>query len=214
MNYQKVFIGYSNEDNEMAQYIHDCLGRIVEFLPYKAELYQEYGEDFKQRIQNELYESQFMIVLLTENGKSSQWVNQEIGFAHALKRRPDRRELPRIIPISHRQVQLKGFVTKDTTDFLILDDFPSCEYVVANIIFTIRRYIPRGLEEGVLHLRLSCSKCVDEKGLPFEWVSAVPDNESMVKAVSSNKHFLPYPCPRCRTDCLIDVRTFLPATSQ
>jgi hypothetical protein len=215
MNY-RVFIGYSNEDNEMAQYIYHCLGRIFEFLPYKAELYQAYGEDFKQRIQDELYASHFMVVLLTENGKNSQWVNQEIGFAYALRRRPERqyRELPHIIPISHRQVQLKGFVTKDTTDFLILDDFPSSEYVIANIIFTIRRCIPRGLEEGVLHLHLSCSKCVDEKGLPFEWVSDLPDNESMVKGINSNKYLLPYACPRCKTNCLIDVRTFLPVVSQ
>ena len=82
----KVFIGYSSEDDELAQYIHDCLKRIVQIQPYKAENYLQFGEDFKKKIQNEQDTSQFMIVLLTNNGIRSQWVNQEIGYAYALKK--------------------------------------------------------------------------------------------------------------------------------
>lgn len=66
-----MFIGYASEDDSFAQYIHDSLGRIVQIQPYKAEIYVEYGENFKQRIQNDLHESHSMIVLLTDNGKSS-----------------------------------------------------------------------------------------------------------------------------------------------
>lgn len=147
---------------------------------------------------------------MTENGKNSQWVNQEIGFAYALRFKRPRELTPHIIPISHRQVQLKGFITKDTADFLILDHFSSFEYVVANIISTIRRYIPNGLKEGVLHLHIRCPNCVDERGLPYEWVSTIPDNESMMKAISLNKSLLPYACPKCETKIIVDVRTFLP----
>jgi len=35
MNNYKIFIGYSNEDNDKAQYLHNCLQRIVEFIPIK-----------------------------------------------------------------------------------------------------------------------------------------------------------------------------------
>jgi len=205
----KIFIGYSSEDNDKAQYIHDCLARIVEFIPYKAELYQEYGEDFKRRLQRELHESHFMIVLLTESGKNSQWVNQEIGFAYALRFQRHRKPTPHIIPISHREVQLKGFITKDTTDFLILDKFPSFEHVVASIILAIRRYIPRGLEEGVLKLRVTCFNCDDKKGFPYEWIAPLPLHEDIWKAIQSKKHWLQYNCPQCNKINFVDIRTFL-----
>jgi hypothetical protein len=208
----KVFIGYSSEDNDKAQYIYNCLGRIVQFVPYKAELYKAYGEDFKQRIQNELYESHFMVVLLTENGKNSQWVNQEIGFAYALKRRTERKhkELPLIIPLSHKGVQLKGFITKDTTDFLVIDKFTSLEDVVANIILAIRRYIPRGLEEGVLKLRITCSNCVDKKGFPSEYESLIPDSETIRKAMELGQPVFESECTKCHVKNSFDARTFLP----
>jgi len=206
----KVFVGYASEDNDKAQYIYYCLGRIVEILPYKAELYKAYGEDFKQRIQKELEESHFMVVLLTNNGISSQWVNQEIEYAYALKRRPQRqyKELPFIIPISEKQVQLKGFITKDTTDILFLDDFPSFHYIVANIFLAMRSSIPKGFEEGVFHLRVTCSNCFDKKGFPFEYNAIIPDVETVRKFVESNQPIIQYTCPQCNAKNFIDARTF------
>ena len=209
MNY-KVFIGYSSEDNDKAQYIHNCLGRIVEITPYKAELYKAYGEDFKQRIQNELFSSQFMVVLLTENGKNSQWVNQEIGFAYGLKFQRHKERTPIIIPVSYKQVQLKGLITKDTTDFLNIDDWNSFEYVVANIILTIRKYIPKGLDEGVLHHYIDCPNCFNEKGLPYTWISKLSDNETMVKSSNLGNPIFRSSCPQCKKDVLINIRTLLP----
>ena len=214
MNYQ-VFICYSGEDNDKAQYIHDCLARMVQIIPYKAERYQAYGEDFKQRIQERLHESHFMIVLLTNNGKNSQWVNQEIGFAYALKRRTPqwiRKGLPHIIPISEKQVELKGFITKDTMDVLFQDNFPSYEYVVANIILTIRRYIPRGEEEGILHLRVTCSNCFDQKSFPYEYDDAkIPDIKTLLKIFEPDPQpTLYYTCPKCKAKNYVDARTFLP----
>ena len=207
----RVFIGYAGEDDKYAQYIHDSLARIVQIQPYKAEIYLEYGEDFKQRIQNELYESHSMIVLLTDNGKSSQWVNQEIGYAFALKKRPMRRyrELPHIIPISQKHVELKGLITKDSIDILFLEDFPSFEYVMASIILTIRRYIPRRLEESLLKTRITCSNCFDTRGLPFEYEALIPSAETIRRTIESQpKPFLAYLCPNCHTENVIDSRTF------
>ena len=81
----KTFIAYANEDNKIAQLIHDSLSTIAELQPYKAENYPSYGEEFKQRIQAEIINSFFMIVLLTKKGRASQFVNQELGFAVATK---------------------------------------------------------------------------------------------------------------------------------
>jgi len=207
----KVFIVYSKEDNGNAQYIYNCLTRIVELIPYKAELYKAYGENFKQRLQRELAESYFMVVLLTENGKNSQWVNQEIGYAYALQQRRQRQYagLPIIIPISHKQVKLKGFITKDTIDFLILDNYPSFEYVIADLIPQIRMRIPKGLKEGVLHFRITCFNCFDERGFSYEWVSTLPDQHEMAKAFQSGKYWLQYTCPKCKGLNSVDVRNFL-----
>jgi hypothetical protein len=69
----KTFIAYSGEDNQTAQYIHDSLGKITQLQPYKAENYLDFGSEFKQRIQNEIIDSIFMIAVLTENGKNSQF---------------------------------------------------------------------------------------------------------------------------------------------
>jgi hypothetical protein len=153
-----------------------------------------------------------MVVLLTENGKNSQWVNQEIGFAYALKKRPERlqKELPFIIPISQRHVTLKGFITKDTNDLLILDDFSSFEYVVANIVLAIRSYIRRGLEAGFLKLQITCSKCVDKKGFPYEFHANIPDNETLQKAIATySPPVLRFICPQCKIENFVDARTFL-----
>jgi len=208
MNY-KVFISYTKEDNNIAQHIHNCLERIVEIEPYKAERYKAYGEDFKQRLQKQLYASHFMVVLLTENGKNSEWVNQEIGFAYALRFQRNK-DSPHIIPISRTPVELKGFITKDTIDFLFLDDFSSLEYVVAHIIFDIRRHIPRGLEEGGLKLRVTCFNCFDKDGFPYEYKKAlVPDVETLRKIIESPRPFLAYVCPKCKATNYVDARTFL-----
>lgn len=212
----RTFIGYSSEDDNLAQYIHDCLERIVQIQPYKAEIYPDYGEDFKERLQNELDNSHFMVVLLTNNGIRSQWVNQEIGYAYALKRRPRLlpllRGLPHIIPISESQTELKGFITKDSIDILFLDKYPSFELVIADIISTIRKCIPRGLKKGVLTTRVACSNCVDEEGLPFEYTGWIPSHETIRKIIRSLPHqpSFQYTCPRCQAENIIDIRTFLP----
>lgn len=212
----KVFIGYSSNDNDKAQSIYDCLSRIVEITPYKAEIFLDYGEDFRKRIMSELENSRFVVVLLTNNGVSNQWVNQEIGYACALKKRQRllaiSGEEPQIIPISESQIELKGFITKDSVDILFLDKLP-WELVIANVILKIRSYIPRGLGKGTLHFKVVCPNCTDTRGLPFEFSFPMDDYETINKAIELGKNFL-VPCPKCGTPVYIDVRTFLPLKIQ
>jgi hypothetical protein len=220
MNYI-TFIGYSSEDNDIAEWIYDCLSRIVQIKPYKAEVYREYGTDFKQRIRDVLFESNFMVVLLGNNGKNSQWVNQEIGFAYALKttRSQRYRELPYIIPISQKDVQLKGFITKHDIDIIFMDDFSSYSMVMSQIIFTMRSNIVNGLEDKVLNLYVTCS-CLDEKGLPFIYQASIPSNETICRVVESvtvesgQEPILEYTCPKCNSKNCVDARTFLPVKTE
>jgi hypothetical protein len=183
------------------------LARIEQLIPYKAEIFPVYGEDFKLRIQQQLSQCHFMIVLLTENGKNSQWVNQEIGFVQSLIFRRRNKTKPYIIPITHKKVKLKGFLTKDTIDFLFLDNYPTFENVIADLINYIRYKIPKGEQEGTLTYQLTCFNCHNKKGLQFHFYALLPTPEQIAEAFRINKFYLPYKCPNCKTTVFVDIRT-------
>ncbi len=207
----RTFITYSREDEQYATSIFNSLNRIVEIIPFKAEVFPIYGKDFKQKIEDALSESTFMVALLTDNGIHSPWVNQEIGYAFALKNRKGRWSgLPHIFPISETQVDLtKGFISKDSTDILFIDKCSSFEYVIAKLITFLRGYVPNGLKEDTLCHRITCS-CFDKKGLPFEYLAGIPSRDDMDKAFESNIQFRSYKCPQCNKENFIDMRTLLP----
>jgi hypothetical protein len=210
----KTFIAYAGEDGQTAQYIHDSLGNITQIQPYKAENYPDYGGEFKQRIQREIIDSIFMVALLTEKGKNSQFVNQEIGFATAVKALrykfdPRNKELPIIIPVSKKNLELKGFITKDSNDILFIDDYDSIELVIANIILSIRTKIPKGLEGKTLTTRITCRECSDKDGLPFEYEGYIPDIHTIRNLILKNEP-LKSECPNCNSINLLDARTLFP----
>ncbi len=214
----KTFIAYAKEDNELAQLILDSLATIAELQPYKAENYPVYGEEFKQRIQSEIINSFFMIVLLTEKGKESQFVNQELGFAIAVKifnrqvvkpKLDPNKDIPIIIPVSQDGVMLKGFITKDSNDILFMDNY-SIELVVANIILAIRNRIKKGLDGKTLTLKISCECCSNQKnGLPTQYEMHLPEVDVFRKLISKNKP-LETICPICKNVNLLNSCTNLP----
>lgn len=215
MNYN-IFISYAGEDNNLAQLLYDSLGRIVQFRPYKAENYLSFEEGFKQRIQNEIINSFFMIALLTEKGKSSQFVNQELGFALAVKfyntavvkaKLDPNRNIPVIIPVSQKNVDLKGFITKDSNDILFLENYNSFELVIADIILSLRTIIPKGLGGKTLSIKVSCCGC-DKNGLPFEYEGYLPQHDVIRKNIHENIP-LRSKCPNCGFINLIDARTLI-----
>jgi len=208
----KTFISYAGADSNTAQLIHDSLGRINLILPYKAENYPNFAEEFKQRIQREIIDSVFMIALLTENGKNSQFVNQEIGFAKAVKAcnlqykfNPKNKDLPIIIPISQKNVDLKGLITKDSDDILFLDNYPSLELVIADIILVLRAMIPKGLEDNSLTVNATCPYCFDE----VKELGYLPESETL-KALIKRNEKLTAACPKCKKVISLDARTLLP----
>jgi hypothetical protein len=220
VDHYNIFISYANEDNNIAQLLCDSLGRVAQFRPYKAENYPNFKVGFKQRIQGAIIESFFVIALLTENGKSSQFVNQEVGFALAVKfynnnsivkaKLDPNRDIPIIIPISQKSVKdLKGFITKDFDDILFLDNFDSIELLVASVILSLRKSIYKGLEGKTLNLNIFCPHCNDKKGLPNGFQVNLPQIEVIIDLIQKNKA-LKYDCPKCRRSIRIDARTYLP----
>jgi hypothetical protein len=212
-----IFISYSGEDNGLAQLLHDSLGRIVQFRPYKAENYLSFQEEFKKRIQDEIINCNFVIVLLTENGKSSQFVNQELGFALAVsvynrvvKAKLDpNRNMPIIIPVSQKRVELKGFITKDSNDLLFLDKYASPELFVAEIIACIRHFIPKGEKGKTIAVKVTCPDCHDKNGLSLTYEGYLPPVDVMWDLIRKNQP-LKSECPKCKGIALLDSKTLSP----
>jgi hypothetical protein len=211
-----IFISYAGGDNDLAQLLYDSLEKIKQFRPYKAENYLSFEEGFKQRIQNEIINSHFVILLMTENGKSSQFVNQELGYALAVKfynkavvkaKLDPNRDIPIIIPVSQRGVELKGFITKDSDDILFLENYSSLRHCIADIIGSLRNTIPNGLADKTLTIKVTCSGC-DKNGLPFEYEGYLPRHEVIRKHIQDNVP-LKSKCPKCEFVNIIDARTLI-----
>ena len=204
MSGQMIFIAYSNEDEGPAKKIRDALRRIDEFKPYIAEDYQTPGENFKERIKSAIESCRYFIVFLTEYGVRSQWVNQELGYACAVKKKLEKNY--RIIPISKKAIALKGFITQDSEDLLFLDKF-DITVIIANIIRLIRTTIPGGLEEGSLNVKFACYTCKD-RGLPHLMIGQIPSHKFIFTAISEGMYVIKYPCDRCGKDVSLDIYTF------
>jgi hypothetical protein len=211
-----IFISYAGEDNGLAQLLCDSLGRIVAFRPYKAENYLSFQEGFKQRIQNEIANSFFMIVLLTKKGNSSQFVNQELGFALAIKlcnkvlkaKLDPYKDIPIIIPISQKTVKLKGFITKDSNDLLFLENYGSHQDLIAHIISSLR-YSIKGEKSKKLKIKVSCPDCHDKDGLSLTYEEYLPHVDAIRELIKKHQN-LKSECPKCKKITYLDPRTYLP----
>ena len=199
-----IFIAHTSEDITLANSICTALNRIWEFNPYLATNFPSYGENFKERIQNVIERSNFMIVLLTESGIKNQWVNQEVGYACAIKKKNKRLK---IIPISISGINLKGFITRDSEDILFLDKY-SLKFLIANIVNGIRNNIPNGYREGSLNIKLICKVCKDKSGLPFQWKGSVPSSDAIIRTIESDNPLWTYNCPKCGEKVVVDITDF------
>ena len=172
-----VFIGHSNKDKQYANNFFVCVQKIVPFFPYMAEYYPNLGENYKDRIMMQLERSTFIIFLLTENGINSQWVNQEIGYAYALRKK--NKGIPIVLPISSKKLELKGLITQDSDDMLFSDDFPDYKWEIYNVITKIRSRILKGFDKGTFRIRVTCLSCHDKKdNLPFEFQADFPSQKT------------------------------------
>ncbi len=78
----KVFISYSTTDKKIAKNVKDVLNeyRIEGFLAHED---IDVSQEWKNRIIQELSESNVFVPLLSEAYKKSDWAPQEIGMAFA-----------------------------------------------------------------------------------------------------------------------------------
>jgi hypothetical protein len=206
MTTYNLFIGYSGKDKQSAEFVFSCLSQIKEIRPYLAEIIPDYGEDFKKRILNALDKADFMVVFLTENGVQSQWVNQEIGYAFALKRK----RYIQIIPISLKNIELRGLITKDTEDILYLDNLPF-DRVIQHIIYQIRNHVPRGWNRQKFTWRIKCNYCLDKEGVNKIYDACLPSDSATKNAIMNNELICTSICPKCKKPNYLNILTLLPS---
>jgi len=79
----KVFISYSHEDSNLATEISNTLGKLkVNYFLDKKDI--EWGANIKQHVDNNLFDSTHLIVIISPASLKSLWVPYEIGNANAL----------------------------------------------------------------------------------------------------------------------------------
>jgi len=201
----RIFIAYTSEDTAFAGQIKNSLSKIREFRPYLAVEYPIPGENFKERIQNAIQDSNYFIVILTKDGVASQWVNQELGYACAIRRKKGDFH---IIPLSSSDINLKGFITKDSDDLLLLDKHSNFAFIIANIILSIRNTIQNGEKEGIFSIEYTCPVCVDDKGFPLKNFGQIPSSNDITRFIEAGNHLAVYPCSRCSRKININILTF------
>jgi hypothetical protein len=204
-----LFIGYSGKDKQYAEYIYACMSQIAEIQPYLAEIVPNYGENFKKRILDFLDKTNFMVVFLTKRGVQSQRVNQEIGYAMAVKRK---RQNLQIIPISLSNVKLRGLITKDSEDILFVDNMPQIR-IVMSIIYQIRNSVQNGWNQDKFTWKITCNHCVDKRGGHLKYDCCLPSDAEIKDALAKNDFIVESICPKCKKKNYVNILSLLPVRS-
>lgn len=104
---KKIFISYSDTDRSRMRSLEKIITKTSHFKPVIIADRRDALLALTDKVKTGIFESDYIVPILTENSTNSQWVNQEIGFATALNKT--------IIPIVQREVieTLKGFIHKN-----------------------------------------------------------------------------------------------------
>lgn len=103
---QEIFVSYSNFDKEKVRLISKELVGNSKFVPIVIASERESLKPLAQKVAEGIERSHVVVPILTKSSIGTQWINQEIGYASALKKR--------IMPIVDRDLisELKGFIHK------------------------------------------------------------------------------------------------------
>jgi hypothetical protein len=138
----EVFFSHATEDKIFVDRIFNILRRI-QINCYVIENFPPYGEILQDIIKNKICECNCMLVLLTKKGIESQWVNQEIGIAHAYGKL--------IIPIVEEGIKSKGFVE---FRLHIKHNSNAPDYTISQVLYSLRNQFPNKTS-----FELECEKC-------------------------------------------------------
>jgi len=100
----KIFISHSTKDIEIVQFLEKIL-KTYGYTPYIAERDYQAGKPLSQKIMNNIDNSNYFLIIYTDNGKKSGFVNQEIGYwIKAYK-------YENLIPLVEKDIIQEGFLS-------------------------------------------------------------------------------------------------------
>lgn len=104
---KKIFISYSDQDRSRMRSLERIIKKSRHFTPIIIADRREVLTALTDKVKFGIFESDYIIPILTETSIGSQWVNQEIGYAVAMNKE--------IVPIIEQSIinQLKGFIHKN-----------------------------------------------------------------------------------------------------
>lgn len=178
-----IFLSYSEEDASLVHRIFYILERL-HLDPYAFKLFPQAGEFIHEIVISRIINSEYVVPFITRDGVQSQWVNQEIGAAHALKKY--------IIPVVEVGIESKGFVDlklRHAVEYSPSDP----DQTIFSLIWRLCTLLKPA------HLDTECPKC----GNAF--VAQMPSFE-VWKAVINRKHVLVTDCP-CGNKVFLDPLT-------
>lgn len=180
-----VFLSYNESDLALVDRIMKILDRMG-ITAYSFKHFPEYGEYIPEIIKKNISDSEYFVVLLTQGGIESQWVNQEIGMAFALNML--------IIPIIQTRVESKGFVElRQRIDY----DPYNPEMAISGLIYRLRYLC------NATSLKLKCTN----KNCNSQFTLGIPNQMEINEAVSKNEFFLAT-CPYCKRQIHFSPMTF------
>ena len=170
-----VFLSHDHSDLTLV----DRVWRILDTINISAYMYERYpqhGEYLPEVIKKTIRASKYFVVLLTQQGVASQWVNQEIGIAHGFGRL--------IIPIKESSVESKGFV--ELREFIDYDPL-SPEDMICSLLYTLRLRLQK---QSTIQSTLGC-KC----GHTF--AITLPAQDEVNEAIDKARVFS-WTCDQCK----------------
>lgn len=104
---KEIFISYSDFDKDKVQLIRKELEQSILFSPLIIASNREALKLLVAKVVEGIKNADVIVPILTKNSISTQWLNQEIGFASALNKK--------IMPIVEKEIIgiLKGFIHKE-----------------------------------------------------------------------------------------------------
>jgi len=180
-----VFLSYNELDLALVESIKSALERIG-ISVYSFKHYPEAGEYIPESIKKNIRDSDYFVVLLTQAGIESQWVNQEIGMAFALNML--------IIPIIQTGFESKGFV--ELRQHINYDAY-NPEQGISDLIYRLR-YLCNATS---IQLKCTNEKCRNKL------VVGIPSETEIGEAIKKGEVFYET-CPQCKNKVNYSPKTF------
>jgi len=189
----RIFLSYGSGDEQYVRALWDSVSVVDGLELYVAEWVQAAGVSLRDKVAYGIDGSRCLIAFYTSAGISSQWMNQEVGYAYAKR--------VVIIPIKEDYVEIKGFL--EGVEYIKFDpyDFNNTIY---NVLSRLRSIFPQLiLEPRLTNFWITCPT-ESEK-----FLAVLPTQEEINAVISKNQYFV-FTHQKCGTMIHINPKTLRP----